>query len=169
MSYQITSQKYLLPKELAATHTAIDKANERDSILLDVALSTGGRRDEILEALNSKTALQSDDSLFLRGLKGSLDRSIPLKPQLAARIRSLKKNHPEAFKISSRRFNAIWDYHRPVPKKLHALRHTFAVELYRKTKDIRLVQVALGHQNINNTMVYMQVAVSTEDLQKALL
>jgi integrase/recombinase XerD len=39
----------------------------------------------------------------------------------------------------------------------HLLRHTCATELYKKTKDIRLVQDALGHQNIQTTQIYTHI------------
>ena len=34
------------------------------------------------------------------------------------------------------------------------LRHTFATDLYRATKDIRLVQKTLGHADLSTTMIY---------------
>ncbi len=36
----------------------------------------------------------------------------------------------------------------------HMLRHTFATDIYRETKDIRLVQKALGHADLSTTMIY---------------
>jgi len=45
----------------------------------------------------------------------------------------------------------------------HTLRHTFATDLYKKTKDIRLVQKAMGHSNIETTMIYTHVV--DEDLE----
>jgi integrase/recombinase XerD len=36
----------------------------------------------------------------------------------------------------------------------HLLRHTFASDLYAETKDIRLVQKALGHSDLSTTMIY---------------
>jgi integrase/recombinase XerC len=41
---------------------------------------------------------------------------------------------------------------------VHGLRHGFATRLYRHTKDIRLVQHALGHRFITTTQIYLHVA-----------
>ncbi len=43
----------------------------------------------------------------------------------------------------------------------HSLRHTFAVDLYRETKNIRSVQKALGHADISTTTIYTYL-VETE-------
>jgi integrase/recombinase XerC len=40
---------------------------------------------------------------------------------------------------------------------VHSLRHTFAMTLYRKTGDLRLVQTALGHKRITTTEIYARV------------
>ena len=37
---------------------------------------------------------------------------------------------------------------------VHSLRHTFAMNLYRKTGDLRLVQTTLGHKRITTTEIY---------------
>ncbi len=39
----------------------------------------------------------------------------------------------------------------------HTLRHTFATDLYRDTKNILLVQKALGHSNLSTTMIYTHI------------
>jgi len=48
----------------------------------------------------------------------------------------------------------------------HTLRHTFASDLYRRTKDIVTVKNALGHSSITTTMVY--VHLNGHDLEAAL-
>lgn len=39
----------------------------------------------------------------------------------------------------------------------HTLRHTFATDLLRETKNIRLVQKALGHASLSTTMIYTHI------------
>ena len=73
------------------------------------------------------------------------------------------------FPISYPRLVQIWQHYRPVHKKFHSLRHTFAIELYKKTKDIRLLQMALGHRNIANTMIYADYVYSQTELRRLLL
>ncbi len=51
-------------------------------------------------------------------------------------------------------------------KNVHSLRHSYATELYRREKDIRVVQRQLGHASIQTTMIYAGVHV--EDVQRQL-
>ena len=48
----------------------------------------------------------------------------------------------------------------------HTFRHTFATDLYRKTKDLRLVQKALGHANLSTTQIYTHIV--DDELEKAM-
>lgn len=49
--------------------------------------------------------------------------------------------------------------------KFHALRHTCAYNLYRATRDIRVVQRQLRHSDINTTTIY--AVPSDEDMSQA--
>lgn len=167
MSYQITADKYLTPIEQQKVRAAIPSLPEEQQVLMLLALATGARESELLN-ITAADLVEHEQAVQIRGLKGSLSRVIPLQPELYARLACLCSSG-KPFKMSDRKLRHIWHDFRPVVKKFHSFRHTFAIELYKKTKDIRLVQVALGHKSINNTMVYMQLVIATEDLRKALL
>lgn len=40
---------------------------------------------------------------------------------------------------------------------VHTLRHTFAIQMHKKTKDILLVKELLGHKSINSTEIYTHI------------
>jgi len=171
--YQLNKNKYLLEPEVEkleqVLESFIDK-DERNCLLLSLALYTGARVQEILNL--TKADLNShDETVFIRGIKGSNDREIPLSPKLFDRLQAYAQGLPcdILFEISYNRLRQIWDMYRPVPKKLHSLRHTFAIRLYKKTKDLRLVQVALGHRNITNTMIYADYVYSQQELKRLIL
>lgn len=42
----------------------------------------------------------------------------------------------------------------------HALRHTFGTELYRSTRDLRLVQTVMGHSSPQVTQIYAHISGS---------
>jgi len=46
-------------------------------------------------------------------------------------------------------------------KSVHALRHSYAVELYAKARDLRVVQKQLRHVSIQSTLVYADVTDQT--------
>lgn len=48
----------------------------------------------------------------------------------------------------------------------HTLRHTFATDLYRETKNIRATQKALGHSDLSTTMIYTHIV--DDELENAM-
>jgi integrase len=172
--YALNKNKYLIDPEvdrLERSLVAELEANSRDALILQLALRTGARATELLQ-LRHADLNTYDKTLFIRGIKGSNDRELPLPPllfdQLLTYSQSVSRNE-NLFPIGYHRLRQVWDWYRPVPKKFHSLRHTFAIRLYRKTKDIRLVQVALGHRNITNTMIYADYIYSQTELKKLIL
>ncbi len=175
MRYSLNKNKYLLQPEIESLTYVISRHWENDlrnGLAIMLALKTGARAQELLNIRKSDISTY-DQSIFINGIKGSNDREIPISRDLFNRLEKWIKEIPRSseliFDISYPRLVQIWDIYRPCQKKFHSLRHTFAIELYKKTKDLRLVQVALGHRNINNTMIYADYIYSKEELKKLIL
>ncbi len=174
--YGLNKNKYLLAHEVEQLEGILKECMQvypRDALILYVALKTGARATEILN-LRYSDINEFDQTIFFRGIKNSNDRELPLSPRLFKKLMkyarlSNAKSEQQLFEISYNRFRQIWGHYRPVNKKLHALRHTFAIELYKKTKDLRLVQLALGHRSITNTMIYANYIYSQKELKKLIL
>ncbi|MCB0362060.1 MAG: site-specific integrase [Bdellovibrionales bacterium] len=172
--YSLNKNKYLLDPEFEKLVYLLKSylhTDTRNCVLLFLALHTGARASELLNLCHGDVN-SYEASVFIRGLKGSNDREIPLPQWLFDELQKLVARDPhqsKIFPISYNRLRQIWELYRPVHKKLHCLRHTFAIRLYRKTKDLRLVQVALGHRNITNTMVYADYLYSQQELRKLIL
>lgn len=49
----------------------------------------------------------------------------------------------------------------------HLLRHTFATDLLRKTKNLRVVQEAMGHEDISTTTIYTRIV--NDELREAMV
>ena len=171
--YSLNKNKYLIDPEfdrliyLLKSHLDNDR---RNCTLLFLALFTGARATEILRI--KKTDINEyDESIFITGIKGSNDREIPLAPWLFDSVLKLKcsTEGPLLFPISYNRLRQIWQLYRPVEKKFHSLRHTFAIRLYKKTSDIKLLQIALGHRNITNTMIYADFVYTQKEMRRLIL
>lgn len=170
----ITRDKYLTSDEVNLLEMSFERyarSSPRDVLFLRLLLETGARASEAL-ALTGRDVNTTTRSIYLRGVKGSFDREIPLRETTCRSMEALlHENHPlerRLFPFSYPRAYQIWQMYRPVRKKLHSLRHTFAIELYRRTRDLKLVQLALGHRSINSTMVYLNFQYSVEELRKVI-
>ncbi len=172
--YALNKNKFLLDPELWRLEKLLKRSHAsdpRNAVLLQLALATGARAQELLNLERADFNIY-DEAVLIRGIKGSNDREIPLKKELFQRVLPLLEglsDHHRVFPISYQRLRQIWQWYRPVPKKFHCLRHTFAIRLYQKTKDIRLVQFALGHRNITNTMIYADYVYSQQELKRLIL
>jgi integrase/recombinase XerD len=118
---------------------------------------------------------------FVRDGKGGKDRVVYLKPDLLSLLEKWRDSRPvqshllfttlEGEPINARYIRAMVKREAKqagIEKDVHPhmLRHTFATKLYRQTKDIRLVQKALGHSDLSTTMIYTHVI--DDDLDEAM-
>lgn len=172
----LTRAKYLTMAESAHLMAIILKEsdkNPRNSLLLLLMLKGGLRPQETLN-LTWDDVDFINHRIFVKTLKGGKDRYIPIKGLTLEcfRILGCDKSVTMAgrvFEITYSRFVKIWHSFRPVKKKLHSLRHTFAVNLYRASNyDVKLVQQALGHRNLTTTQIYLDLEADDKALSAAM-
>lgn len=173
----LSFDKFLDDDELAALEREIyEEPIDRNKILVQLALETGARASELLavrrkDLVEGKVKGKVYRAVRIYGLKGSNDREIPISSGLFSRLKGLEDPF---FDISYMRLYQIWAGFAPRKaggkrlKTFHCLRHTCAVNLYRKTKDVKLVQAVLGHRDLRNTMVYVDFVYSQDEMRRKL-
>lgn len=146
---------------------ALMRAGDRDRLMMRLAAEAGLRRSEVAKVHTRD--LLSGPSLLVHG-KGAKDRVIPINDDLARHIdvaagwlfpgRAAEHMSPKAVG------NIVSDL-LPVGWSMHTLRHRFATRAYRATRDIRAVQMLLGHASVATTQRYL--ATSDDEMRAAML
>lgn len=151
------------PEEIAKL---IASANAWMRALLIIAKTTAMRKSDCL-ALTANHI--TGDTLTITQHKTSRKLTIPASPELLELI-ALAPGQDTTTPIVERyagrpigltMFVKQWEKLRARtgvnPKLvLHSLRHTFAVMLYDRTHDVRVVQEMLGHADLNTTFHYLE-------------
>jgi integrase/recombinase XerC len=144
---------------------------KRDRVMFTLLLQTGIRLGSLVQ-LKVKDVRFGDRVLKVNG-KGGSEQSNYLKSTLRRLLRSYitaQNLDPDSPLFPSRNGRHLgprqvqlrfehWLKKAGINRHLtvHSLRHTFAMNLYRKTGDLRLVQTALGHKRITTTEIYARV------------
>lgn len=142
----------------------------RNCLMLLVAMKTGARASELL-AIKKADLIVNASSVMIRGIKGSYDREIPISKSLFNQLVKYTKQFNDEdllFPISYERLVQLWHLYRPSKKKFHALRHSIAITVYKKTRNLHLVKTVLGHKSITNTQIYLDYVETQLELRKAL-
>ena len=158
----------------------------REWAVIDLLTSTGIR---VAEAANLRCgdikAGYGQSALFIRNGKGCKSRTVQIPESLKRHLKSfllwkIEHNEPvghdDFLHIGQRGPWTVQAIQQIVKKYLrdlglyekgksvHALRHSYAVELYRSERDLRAVQKQLGHSSIQTTQIYVDVL--EEDVQR---
>jgi integrase/recombinase XerC len=155
-------------KLLAALAGAETDAERRDRVLFELMLGTGIR---VGSALGARVEDIDLDAAELRVVRAKLGREQVvylserllelLSPWIGDRSKGYLFRGPGGGALSGRhvaRRLAGWCERAGVQGiSPHALRHTFATGLYRRTGDIALTKDALGHAALASTLVYARV------------
>jgi len=151
----------------------------REWMAIDLLTSTGLRVSEAANLRCGDLKLGYGESkVFVRQGKGQISGSVVVNESLKKHLKQFlswkrDKGEPtgeEEYLFVGQRGNwtnqAIQQIVKKYLKKLglyergksvHALRHSYAVELYSKEKDLRVVQKQLRHTSIQSTLVYADV------------
>lgn len=177
-----------VPQKLPTVLTADEVArllnaapNLKAKAALSVAYGAGLRASEVTHL--KVTDIDSERMILrVEQGKGQRDRNALLSPTLLKVLRSwwregrrLGKMLPGGWlfpgmnpvnPLSTRQLNrmikdALKDARIDKRISMHTLRHSFATHLLEQKVDIRIIQVLLGHQKLNNTARYAHVATRT--------
>jgi len=176
--HSISKLKYLTPIEVMELEEKIKSKQTQqtkdgspqeyiNAVMFDILLKTGMRSSELL--LLRPMDMQPDtQTLCVATVKGGKDREMPIPVELYRRLEGLAPGprKEKIFTIQHRTLLHHWFNFRLCEKKLHSLRHTYAYDLYRKSKDLLLVKRALGHRSINSTMVYQEQYYQQSDISR---
>ena len=173
--------KSISEKEVEALLAAPDEKTDiglRDKTMIETLYSCGLRISELtnLELLN----LNLRQGVIRVIGKGQKERLVPMGDQLigllelyisSSRKNLLSKRHSDFLFLSTRgqRMTRQSFWHRIKhyclasgfePDKIspHVLRHAFATHLLNNGADLRVVQLLLGHSDLNTTQIYTEVA-----------
>lgn len=171
MQTVLSKSKYLTNSERLTLEESLEKytaGDFRNAVFLKLMLYTGARVSEVL-AIRRKDLFFDGPSIHIQASKGSLDRDLPLSKELYKNLLVLADGlapDERIFKFGYDNARLIWNHWRPVNKRIHSLRHTRAMEIYQKSKDVRLVQKFLGHKSLSSTLVYTEYDYTAREFRK---
>jgi site-specific recombinase XerD len=158
----------------------------RNSVMVELLLGTGLRVSELCALRVADVYSENGRAdVFVRRGKGGKSRLVAISERLALYVRAYigweirvgQQPAPDGPLFRSERgrhltrsaLHRIWKgalarAGLPTTWGVHATRHSYAVEIYRKTRDLRLTQRLLGHSNVATTQVY--ASLLDEDVRR---
>lgn len=162
----------------------ISASGKRNSVMIALMYVCGVRVSELVE-LTSSNINFSDGLLHVSG-KGGKERIIPLPKSMVEMLQEYLLNvQPQLFKnmtissdilfpilyadkVKTMTRQGFWGILKQVVNKAglpesispHILRHSIATHLLKKGANLRLLQMALGHEQLQTVQVYTHVEVS---------
>jgi site-specific recombinase XerD len=133
------------------------RGEARDALLVRLLLATGLRLGEAL-GLEVQDVDLERSTLAVRKAKGDRPRTAYVPTELVQQLAEwVERRTGRLFPISARHAQrVIGEFAREagVVASAHALRHTLATRVYRRTGDLGVVQRVLGHASVATTQRY---------------
>jgi integrase/recombinase XerD len=152
----------------------------RNFVMCKLMLDTGLRVSEVT-GLKMDHIDWADHGIIVREGKGAKDRKVWFSDEMENMLREWIERKPDSDYLFPTNSGGEIDhgYLRRMVKKTakksdvseaekvspHTLRHTFATDFYRETKDLHTLQNLLGHENIETTEIYVHLV--DEDAKEA--
>lgn len=129
--------------------------NPRDALLIRTIYVTGMRASEICSMMVEDIDFD-EETITVRG-KGGKNRRVFCDPDTLDLIREHLggQSHGRVFPMTTRNLGLRIAKYAPEGISPHKIRHSYASELYKRSRDLRLVQETLGHSSIQTTEIYL--------------
>jgi len=139
--------------------------DERDKLIIRTIYATGVRVSELCN-INIEDIDFEEHTIRIRG-KGDKIRIVFVDDDTLESIRKFIGNQiigplfvgQQGKNISPRAIQHIFRHYAPVGITPHKIRHSYASELYRRSKNLRVVQENLGHTSIKTTEIYLHTDI----------
>jgi len=155
--------KYLKHNQVLRLIDSIDDL--RDKLIVRTIYATGVRVSELCN-MNIEDIDFDEHTIRIRG-KGDKIRLVFVDEDTLAEILSFigtRTSGPlfvgqQGKHISSRAIQHIFKHYAPSGITPHKIRHSYASELYKRSKNLRVVQENLGHTSIKTTEIYLHTDI----------
>jgi len=155
--------KYLKHNQVLRLLDSID--DPRDKLIVRTIYATGVRVSELCN-MNIEDIDFDEHTIRIRG-KGDKMRTVFIDDDTRADILKFIGNRIEGpvfvgqqgKNISSRAIQHIFKNYAPSGITPHKIRHSYASELYKRSKNLRVVQENLGHSSIKTTEIYLHTDI----------
>ena len=155
--------KYLKHNQVLRLIDSIE--DPRDKLIVRTIYATGVRVSELC-GMNLEDIDFDEHTIKIRG-KGDKTRLVFVDDDTLADILKFIGNRivgplfvgQQGKHISSRAIQHIFKHYAPSGITPHKIRHSYASELYRRSKNLRVVQENLGHTSIQTTEIYLHTDI----------
>ena len=151
--------KYLKHSQVIRLLNTIE--NERDRLIVRLIYATGVRVSELC-AINVEDIDFEEQTIRVKG-KGDKIRTVFVDEETLDVINGFIGNTiqgplflgQQGNHLSPRTVQHLFKQYAPAGITPHKIRHSYASELYRRSKNLRVVQENLGHSSIKTTEIYL--------------
>ena len=159
--------KILSKQEIQLVIDRVAGLRAKTMLKIYTLIYTGIRVSELLR-ITPADILMGERQIIIRG-KGKKIRNVNTPPQLLLPLSLyIKQKHikPHEPIFPEQRANVYHLCKKYTGVNPHTFRHSYTVELLRKTKNIRYVQTQLGHADLRTTQIYLEHMEYDEENKK---